>query len=695
MTGDPDKDWMCSNESKPWLAWPKLTGQACSAGNAGEERWSQVVTEETTSVTYPPLSFAQTLSCATPGASGWCRGGLTQTLTASEPIPGHTVRFFESAGGTICDPADAADVICSRTISQQGALSESAWAVSSFGDTSLMQSYSWKLDTGLPTNTTTIPAPGGLNGWHTASVTGSISGSDAVSGIDPLGYRYRINGGTWQAGTAFTITADGVYSIETETRDMAGNTNNQTATIRIDQTPPVVSIPNNPDGNAGWYVTWPTITLTASDATSGIASAVFDGYGTDTVTLPDGVHPLIAIARDNAGNAWAIMEAVRVDTQPPALELAMTVPAPSGWHTSAVTLFANASDSISGLSLVEYRVNSSEWQSGSSVTVADDGEYVVQFRAVDQAGNQSLSLPQSFRVDQTPPTSAFDNLPPQKVSGDLVIQGNSFDALSGLSSVEISIDGGASWQPLSLNGERWSYYWDTRQVRDGMYTIQVRATDQAGNQESPIQASVIVGNAPPRIEMQEWWWLWDSGRLRVREGDIPIQAVTVQISCAPHHQNVILRYTAETLPTEIRWDRRCGEGAYAAESGDYPVTATVCDDWGRCHTASGFIRVPFLLAAEPPTSTPIPAPEETVIQPSSQPAAAPTTSPQPVVFVPSAPLAPASAAAKSGLPGIVLRWWHLSASAGLLVFAVVLLSDPRPHAMLRLVATIRKTKENR
>lgn len=685
-------DWMCANESKPWLAWPKLGSQSCSAGNEGDERWSQESSSDTTTVTYPPVSFAQSLACAMPGNAGWCRGGLTQTLIADEPIPGHVVRFFENAGGTICDPADAAGVTCSRAITLQGTQSESAWAVSSFGDTSLMQTYSWKLDTGLPASTTTVPAPGGLNGWHKSAVSVSISGVDGVSGIDPSGYRYRINGGTWQAGTAFTLTADGVYSIETEARDLAGNASNRAATVRIDQTPPGVSIPTSPDGNDGWYVTQPTITLTASDATSGIASAVFDGYGADTVTLPDGVHPLTAIAQDNAGNTWAVSDVVQVDTQPPALAPAMTTPAPSGWHTSAVTVTANASDSISGLALVEYRVGSGAWQPGSSVTVVNDGEYVIQFRAVDVAGNQALSAPQSFRLDQTAPTSAFDSLPPAKVSGVLVIPGNSFDALSGLSLAEISLDDGATWQPLSLDGGRWSYSWDTRQARDGAYTILVRATDQADNRETPIRASVIVGNAPPRIELEKWWWLWDTGRLRVRVGDIPIQSVTVQISCSPYHQDVTLRYTAETLPAEIRWDRRCGEGAYAAESGDYPVTATVCDAWGRCHTASGLIRVPFF-PSDIPSSTPVPAPEEAVIQPpSARPAAIPTTSPQPVVFVPPAP---AATAARSGLPGIVLRWWHLSAIAGLLVFAAVSLSDPRPRALFRLAESVRKIGENR
>ena len=625
------------------------------------------------------------------------RGGLTQTFTASEPIPGYVVRYFEAASGTICDPADAAGVTCSRAIASQGSLSESAWAVSSFGDTSLMQSYSWKLDIGLPANTTSIPAPGGLNGWHKSVVSVSISGADSVSGIDPSGYRYRINSGAWQAGTSFTITSDGVYSIETEARDVAGNASNQAAAIRLDQTAPTISIPTSPDGSNGWYVTRPTITLAASDATSGIAWAVFDGYGADTVaSLPDGVHPLTASAQDIAGNAWAISEMVRVDTQPPALAPMITAPAPSGWHTSSVTASANARDSISGLALVEYRVNTGAWQPGSSVTIADDGEYVIQFRAADNAGNQVTGAPMQFRLDQTKPTSAFSN-PPEgsttKISGAFTFSGAFADALSGLDLAEISLDNGATWQPLTLASGNWSYAWDTRLVRDGTYTILARAVDRAGNRENTARVQVIAANAPPRIELQDSWWLWEAGRVRVRVGDIPVQAVTIQISCAPHHQDVTLRYTVDTLPSEIQWDRRCGERAYAAESGDYPVTATVCDTWGRCHSASGFIRVPFF-APNIPTSTPAPAPEAVIQPPAIRPAAIPTAlqAAAPVVIDELVPVA----VVKSGLPGIVLRWWHLSAIAGLLLaFAVVSLSDPRPRALFRLAESVRKIGENR
>jgi hypothetical protein len=687
-------DWMCANESKPWLAWPKLTGQSCAAGNEGEERWTQDVTSDTTTVTYLPVPVSGIVTCGLPGSAGWCRGGLTQTLTASEPIPGYVVRFFENAGGTICDPADAASVTCSRSISQQGMNSDSFWAVSSFGDTSLMQPYSWKLDSVLPTNLTSFPAPDGLNGWYVSPVSGSISGSDATSGIDLAGYRWRVDGGAWQNGTPIAIPSDGTHTVNTETRDIAGNTASQVVIIRIDQTPPSVTIPTFPDGHNGWYVTHPTITLTATDATSGIATTAFDGFGSDSVTLPDGVHPLTAIAQDMAGNTWAISETVRVDTQPPVLAPAMTAPAASGWHTSVVTAAANASDSISGLALVEYRVNTGAWQPGSSVTIAEDGEYVIQFRAADNAGNQVTGAPMQFRLDQTKPASAFSN-PPEgsttKISGAFTFSGASADTLSGLDLAEISLDNGATWQPLTLAAGNWSYTWDTRLVRDGTYTILARAVDRAGNRENTARVQVIAANAPPRIELQDSWWLWETGRVRVRIGDIPIQSVTIQISCAPHHQDVTLRYIEDTLPSEIQWDRRCGEGAYAAESGDYPVTATVCDTWGRCHTANGVIKVP-IIAPPVPTLTPMPA-SETLIQP---PAPSPSVT-QVASVQAAAPVTnePAPMITKFGLPGATLRWWHISALAGLLAFAAVSLSDPRPRALFRLAESVRKIGESR
>ena len=144
--------------------------------------------------------------------------------------------------------------------------------------------------------------------------------------------------------------------------------------------------------------------------------------------------------------------------------------------------------------------------------------------------------------------------------------------------MQISLDKGNSWQSLSLIGDRWSYEWDTRHVPDGTYTILARTNDVAGNIENGAHTTVVVANEPPKVKVQDWWWSWQAGQIKVKAAIVPIKETTITISCAPYHKDVVLHFNNDHgVPDELQWDRHCGEGAYAADSGDYPVTVQACD----------------------------------------------------------------------------------------------------------------------
>lgn len=626
-----------------------------------------------------------------PSASGtrvnnWYRSTVTLFANASDVTSGIASVWHQAdgsgtwfSGPNVTIASDGTHAVDFRAEDVAGHISETMMSVS--------------IDRTAPTISQSVPAPGGENGWHVAPFTVALVYSDAVSGIAPGWPRYQVDTNPWSAGSSIRFDTDGIHDVAAQAQDVAGNVASSAFSVRLDQTPPSVSIPSNPDGQNGWYVTHPTITLAASDATSGVAGAAFDGYGADTVMLPDGTHPLVASAHDFAGNIWAVSHVVRVDTVSPALTPTIPAPGVGGWYSAPVTASANASDATSGLALVEYRVDGGAWQPGSTVTVSGDGEHSVQYRATDRAGNQATSLLETFRIDSTPPVSSFSN-PPEgatiQVSKTFTFSGASADSLSGLSKVEISVDGGESWKALTLTEGRWTYTWDTRQAPHGTYAIQVRAEDMAGNQGSA-RAQVITANRPPRIDLDEWWWLWESGAVRVHKADIPIQSVEVKISCDPYHKDVILSYDADSLPSEIRWDRHCGEGVYAAESGDYRVSATVCDTWGRCSMASGVIRVPFFVQDAPPTPTPAPA--ATVTTQEREPA--PTSPPVVVAMAPPALADVEPVAPPAEIPVEVLRWWHVSVLAGLVLFAAVGLFDPRPRALFRLAESIKKIGDYR
>jgi hypothetical protein len=133
----------------------------------------------------------------------------------------------------------------------------------------------------------------------------------------------------------------------------------------------------------------------------------------------------------------------------------------------------------------------------------------------------------------------------------------------------------------------------------------------------------------------------------------------------------------------LKWDRLCGNGAYAAESGDYPVTVTACDVFGHCAAAMGVIKVPFIAPPVPtwtpttePTATSRPQPTaRPTTPPTAQPTLAPAPHPRPV---PREPTPEPNWLAASLLIGL----------AGLVGLASAAIFDPRPQALRRFGKTL-------
>ncbi len=102
--------------------------------------------------------------------------------------------------------------------------------------------------------------------------------------------------------------------------------------------------------------------------------------------------------------------------------------------------------------------------------------------------------------DAIPPTSAI-TIPTNGMSiftNEYTIRGTASDgAGSGIQKVEISTDGGLTWN-LATGTTSWSYVWTIPGV--GTYTIKSRATDNAGNVETPgVGLTVTVAFRQPTL----------------------------------------------------------------------------------------------------------------------------------------------------------------------------------------------------
>ncbi len=168
------------------------------------------------------------------------------------------------------------------------------------------------VDTTPPTVTITSPA---TNAWTTSSsVVVSFTASDATSGV--LKVTLSIDGGTAVDVTGLSTytasgLADGSHTVAVTGTDRAGNTATATVIVKVDATPPTVTI-SSPTAGASVASGNVTVMWTATDSGSGVAKVELsvDNGSFQTVTggstvltgLAAGSHTVVVRATDVAGN---------------------------------------------------------------------------------------------------------------------------------------------------------------------------------------------------------------------------------------------------------------------------------------------------------------------------------------------------------------------------------------------------------
>jgi hypothetical protein len=267
----------------------------------------------------------------------------------------------------------------------------------------------------------------GENDWYIGDVTVTLTASDAgPSGVDYT--KYRIDSGSWKTYTApFTVTTDGVHRVDYYSVDKAGNREStKFVSFKIDKTAPTTSYsldPAEPDGENGWYVSNVKITLTATDATSGVNYTEYnlDGtgwiHGTSFTVREDGKHTLDYRSVDMAGNTESTKhDSFKVDQTSPTVNITkpeegylyifgrQIMPIPSILQSilgktliiGTIEVEVTASDETSGMWRVEF------WINGVHDVIGDDYHepyiyhfhetgilktYTLETIAYDNAGN--------------------------------------------------------------------------------------------------------------------------------------------------------------------------------------------------------------------------------------------------------------------------------------------------------------------
>lgn len=330
---------------------------------------------------------------------------------------------------------------------------------------------------------------------------------------------------TWNVGKESGIP-DGDYTISLYAKDKVELEREEKVAIKIDNTPPAVSLVTPA---AGDYVKTATeIKGTAADANlDKYTLEVSEGHCADAfkwATLknsstsvqngslllwqalpPDGDYCLRLSAVDKVENKAEAAVQVKVDSHPP------SPPVLSGKvgnkTNAALTWTASPEPDTSGYNLYRdsQKINTLLIQ-GLSYLDSDlkDGSYKYTVKAVDLAGNESkVSNEVTLKIDTKGPEAKIRSpLEGARVSGLIEIKGAaySFDDFK-----EYRVSAGPGEAPSTWNLVTRSFVptpygllapWDTFILADGTWSIKLEAEDLSGN-ISTHQVSVTVDNAPP------------------------------------------------------------------------------------------------------------------------------------------------------------------------------------------------------
>ena len=176
------------------------------------------------------------------------------------------------------------------------------------------------------------------------------------------------------------------------------------------------------------------------------------------------------------------------DTTPPVTTCALDPPDPdgdNGWYVSNVTVTLNATDDMSGVKAIYYKIPGSEWKNhtGDFLIFILDYDCLIgriEFYSVDNAGNQEETKSVRINIDQLPPDieevtwEAFQD-PPIYGLWYVTFTVNATDACSGIDRVETFINDGEheiivgagptyefiiEWSPVFKSVTFWFYCYD-------------------------------------------------------------------------------------------------------------------------------------------------------------------------------------------------------------------------------------------
>jgi hypothetical protein len=313
--------------------------------------------------------------------------------------------------------------------------------------------------------------------------------------------------------------------------------------------------------------------------------------------LADGLWYLHVRARGDGGD-WSATahRGIRVDANPPQVQIALDPPLPTGnngWYVTPVAATVTADDGAgAGVAGVEVSLDGATWQPyiAGLIFDADTPGATLYARAHDAAGNVSTPISTTFQLDRTAPDShVVGGLGPgvwqagivtdAQGNEELVLAGTVADALAGHAGMSIEYDDldwtTATWVEEQANttgaqaiAANWRFT-ATHEFGAGNHIFYGRGEDEAGNHEAAYEIARVVW--PPTAAPDLRGSTLTAAPARIRPGETVTLTLTARnagFQEAHVAASVVLpaglSLLTETLPADVTYDPVTGALAWPA-----------------------------------------------------------------------------------------------------------------------------------
>lgn len=336
-------------------------------------------------------------------------------------------------------------------------------------------------------------------------------------------------------------------------------------------------------------------TVKSGSTTGALARFTWDMRDGGGALVPDGTYTWAVRGKD----AWANGTAYRtgsftVDGTPPVSKVKSTSTAgANGWLVSAPAITLSATDSMSGVSTIYWRVNGGTAKVyAGPFALGGNGTRKLEYRAIDKAGIREAWKAVTYKVDTVAPTVtvAYAGTKGDAAGtwrGPVTVTPTFADATSGVASKTVAIDGG---DPVAVATASFVVQ------GDGGHSVRFAMRDAAGNTSSKtftflidtVAPSII---APPPAEGAVPPTVTPNGDGIAETASFPFlasepAAVTGAV-LGPDGTTVVRTFTASVAGGDqvLTWDGRDNAGKPVPD-GRYTLTFTGKDPAGNLGPAS-------------------------------------------------------------------------------------------------------------